>query len=97
MIAADPRHLAAVTGGDATEQRWWDSVIRKGNEVGTALSGPGAIYGGFAGAYAAKVGRATFPVAPLATAGGAMVGAELGYGLGFVGGAGLEAYRTWNK
>jgi len=48
-------------------------------------------------ASSAIAGGATLPAVGLAAWGGAKTGAKLGFGLGFVAGAGMEAYRTWNK
>jgi hypothetical protein len=94
--------LATVTGGagldDATKQlQWWGNVIDKGAATASNLAGKGFVYGGVIGAGAAIAGGATLPAVGLAAWGGAKTGAKLGFGLGFVAGAGMEAYRTWNQ
>jgi hypothetical protein len=101
-IVLSSRALATVTGGagldDATRKlQWWGNVIDKGAATASDLSGKGFVYGGVIGAGAAIAGGATLPAVGLAAWGGAKTGAKVGFGLGFVAGAGIEAYRTWNQ
>ena len=103
--AISPRELATVTGGtDAAaferatkKMEWWGNVVQKGIATGGDLSAKGFVAGGIIGGGAAALGGATLPAVPLAAWGGAKTGALLGLGMGFVAGAGMEAYRTWNQ
>lgn len=95
--------LATVTGGTDSFDRatkkmlWWGNVIQKGTAAGADLSGKGALYGGVIGAGAAVAGGVTLPAIGLGALGGAKTGAALGFGIGFVAGAVMEAHRTWNQ
>jgi|ERR1051326_5904509 len=97
------RELAMVTGGTegfdrATKKMlWWGNVIQKGTAAGADLSGKGFIAGGIIGAGATAAGGVTLPAVALGAWGGAKTGAALGFGMGFLAGAGMEAYRTWNQ
>jgi hypothetical protein len=102
-LAISPRELATVTGGTESFDRatkkmlWWGNVVQKGIATGADLSGKGFVAGGVIGAGAAAAGGVTLPAVGLAAWGGAKTGAAVGFGLGFVAGAGVEAYRTWNQ
>jgi len=103
-ILLSPRELATVTGGAESgfdratrKMEWWGNVIQKGTAAGGDLSGKGFLYGGVIGAGAAIAGGVSLPAVGLGAWAGAKTGATLGFGLGFAAGAGMEAYRTWNK
>jgi hypothetical protein len=99
------REMATVTGGTdaaafdrATKKMlWWGNVVQKGTATAADLSGKGFVAGGVIGAGAAIAGGATLPAVGLGAWGGAKTGAAIGFGMGFVAGAGMEAYRTWNQ
>jgi len=104
ILLLSPRELATVTGGAdakaferATKKMlWWANVIQKGTAAGADLSGKGLLYGGVIGAGAAIAGGVSLPAVGLGALGGAKLGGTVGFGIGFVAGAGMEAYRTWN-
>jgi len=103
-ILLSSRELATVTGGAESDfdratkkMQWWGNVIEKGTAAGADLSGKGFVYGGVIGAGAAIAGGVSLPAVGLGAWGGAKTGATLGFGLGFLSGAGMEAYRTWNQ
>jgi hypothetical protein len=103
LATISARDIETVTGGTegfdrATKKMlWWGNVIQKGTAAGADLSGKGLIYGGIIGAGATAAGGVTLPAIALGAWGGAKTGAALGFGMGFVAGAGMEAYRTWNQ
>jgi hypothetical protein len=103
MTTVSLDELATVTGGTdsfdrATQKmQWWANVIEKGTAAGADLSGKGFVYGGVIGAGAAIAGGVSLPAVGLGAWAGAKTGGALGFGMGFASGAGLEAYRTWNR
>ena len=105
MITLTLEDLATVTGGMSEAEElariqhassWYGNVLDKANAAGKDLGAKGTVYGTLIGAGAAVAGGVTAPAAPLTMLGGAGLGGTLGYGMGFIAGAGQEVYRTWN-
>src|SRR5262245_20700810 len=104
LSTIDHEALATVTGGDWVDDgppikqtQWLGNVFGKGMALAGDLSLKGAVVGGAIGAGVALAGEITIPAVALGAWGGAKIGAKVGLGIGFVAGAGIEAYRTWGK
>jgi hypothetical protein len=104
VIALTSEALATVIGaagaydnGPGPTFKWWTNILDKGGSAASDMADKGATYGGIIGFGAAAAGGVTLPAAGLAALAGSAKGYVIGLGVGFVGGAGAEAIRTWDS